>query len=307
MNQEENLKALLKQYKVYMSGQNKDTIYYDSTFHKLEGINYGNFHKLYYQTINDGEIKSKYTVQGWYILWYLLTISVHGKYCTVTLEEIKNKTNLSIPKLKIILEHLKKNKIIYYSEKTLTNSKPIDMVIDYSSEKQGYNAIPTDLIKIILPSIGHQQWAIYTALISNYNYYQNIGANGWKALNYAFPSQETLAEKLGMARQTIGIHINGLAENQYGLIKIVSQKKRNMESYTYQIPLMERVEYVYQNIIYATSPTDQLHKNIMKDYGDIIRQHKEALKNHNIEWYDNNKQKLTIRSHKKNTTQTNQQ
>lgn len=240
------------------------------------GIDYTKYIQLRFDDINSGNIVNKYTIRGWYLLWYLLSSSCSSEhnYIETTINFISADLSMRQNVVREILFKLRKKNIVYFKGKhsSLSNNDRLCVAIDYMQDNNntngnGYRAIPVDFVRNILPTITYTQWAIYTYLLVNYSYfslanYENANKKecfGVSINQYAYPTQEQIANGLDMARTTVRDNIDKLEDNKFKLIK---KKTRDTEMYfdekgrhklkkennIYKITLLERVEYVYHHI-----------------------------------------------------------
>lgn len=254
-------------------------IYYDSRFDP-RGIDYTRYIKIKYDSINNGLIKDYYTADGWYILFWLMSNGSNPYYITTTISIISQNTNIRVTKIKDILLHLQRIGIIHieYKENEIKVSTPLDITILYNTDKQdnneiqeenGYIPIPIEFIKNILPTLSTYEWSLYTVLVINYAYFtvwkeydSRTNETQYRYLreHYAFPTYEYINKLTGISKATLSKCIKGLSDNKYKLIeKITSDKTYKTLSNgknvidkggnnRYRIKLMERIEYVYNNI-----------------------------------------------------------
>lgn len=285
--------------------------YYDSTDSRFlyidkkfdnRGIDYTSFIKLRYESINEKHITNIYTLDGWYILWYLLGNSYNGIYIKTTISEIakdiKYKTSDIIP----ILKNLEKQNIVKINNKSFNNNTLLTIAIGYNEDNviqnktNGYVSIPKDFIRIVLPSLNKTQWAIFTILCVRYNYIypsSRFDERSQRELYYtkincyAFPTQEQIAELLDIKdNKTIRSHLKKLEENKYKLIKINKielkdggyevffdneENKNKIKRFNnkYYIYLFERMEYGY-NCIYNI-PDERKENNKYKEFFNELK------------------------------------
>jgi hypothetical protein len=294
----------------YHSYKSNKYIYIDKYFDK-RGIDYANFLKMKYDSINNGLIRDLYTIDGWYILWYLLSNSIKGEFINTTINIVSDETKIRPSKTRDILIHLQNNKIIMInqdiSQKTkskqesfkIKNNNIIHISVGYSNlntnaESDGYTPIPTEFVKNVLPTLTPVEWGIYSILLVKYSYFllfETIDEETgeiyycYERNHYAFPTVETMALWLGVCKDTINNGLNKLYNNKNKLInKIKTQyslvwdeeKQKNIVvggNNRYKVKLLERIEYVYYYIYsYITEQQYKEFEQIKKlDYESIAK------------------------------------
>jgi hypothetical protein len=133
---------------------------------------------------------------------------------------------------------------------------------------------------------------------------------------------ESLGENIGRGKSQVSVYVDKLANNHLELIKIFESDKREMRSlydeegkflgnkrknYIYFIPLFERVEWIYQNIIKQDKRDSKSKKKnidnfdeiatsnkypslidadyVMAYFGNYIKEYKEAVEKGDMELY----------------------
>lgn len=281
---------------IFNTYDSKDSrfLYVDKHFDN-RGIDYSSFIKLRYESINEKHIIDIYTLDGWYILWYLLGSSINGVYIKTTINEIADETNYKTIEIINILKHLEKLDIIKIKNKNFTNNTLLKIAIGYNEDNiiqnsnRGYISIPRDFIRIVLPSLNKVQWVIFTILCVRYNYIYPTSKFDEKSQRlvyytlencYSFPTQQQIAELINIKDlKTIRNHLKKLEENKYKLIKINStelkdggyetifdneQNKNKIRRFNnkYHINLLERMEYAYHCIY--NIPDERKNNNTYK-------------------------------------------
>lgn len=289
MHQIETLKDLSH----YYNSTDSRYIYFDKAF-DIRGTDYTKFIKLQYESINSHHIKDKYTIDGWYILWYLMSRAIKNEYLSTTVNSISEETNLKPIRIKEALEKLIIHEVIIIDKdiKTLTNNELIKVYIGYNNKlcthisQNGYTPLPTEFIYKVITTLSPTEWAIYTVILTKYNYYL-----AWEKINkstgelvpiyhrthYAFPSRTQIGEIIGVIDDTVSKFTKKLEQNKYNLIdKYKSdaysfwdeeeqiQKIRGGNN-RYEIKLLERPEYVYYYL------NQQLDKKSQKEFNYIKR------------------------------------
>lgn len=276
--------------------QDSRFLYIDKHFDN-RGIDYSSFIKLRYESINNKHITNTYTLDGWYILWYLLGNSINGTYIKTTINEIVEETKYKAPDIVVILKYLEKSDVIKIKNKNFTNHTLLKIAIGYNedgiinNETKGYVSIPKDFVRIVLPSLNKTQWAIFTILCVRYNYIYPTSRFDEKSQRvvyytlengYAFPTQQQIAELINIKDlKAIRNHLNKLEENKYKLIKINTtelseggyevffdndKNKNKIRRFNnkYHINLFERVEYAYHCIY--NIPDERKNNNTYKQF-----------------------------------------
>lgn len=301
-----DLKEILTNY------QNKSLskIYLDKNF-IAEGIDYQNYIGLKFESINENKqtgqckIKDHYTIDGWYILWYLMANAHQSQYIKTTIDFIAMETKINSKRIKNILEHLHKIGEIYIitytqtgkekSLKSITYYETIEIAIGYSSKESytqynGYKALPIEFVKSIILTLEPTSWAIYTVLITYHSYLlllipqvnKDTGEiiYPYSITHYAFPKQDDIGKLIGVSDTTVKKYIDKLLKNKYKLIYMVRDYKRyqtiskdngkticKMENKQYGVYLLERFEYQYYNILSVPDNRDAKELDIVHKIG----------------------------------------
>jgi len=287
MNKVESLKDLSQFY----NSTDSRYIYFDKTF-DIRGIDYTRFIKLQYQSINESHIKDKYTIDGWYILWYLMSRAIKSEYVSTTVNSISEETNLKPNKIKDAIGKLIFHKVIIIDKDiiTLNNNELIKFYIGYNNklidhiDKNGYSPIPCEFVHKIITTLSPTEWAIYCVILTTHNYYlaweitdkaTNQMIPVYHRTHYAFPSRTIIGEKIGVIDDTVSKFIKKLESNKNNLIfKYKSDaysfwdEKENIQKIRggnnrYEVKLFERPEYVYY---YTNTKFD---KEMQKDFDYI--------------------------------------
>ena len=269
MNKVESLKDLSQFY----NSTDSRYIYFDKTF-DIRGIDYTRFIKLQYDSINKSHIKDKYTIDGWYILWYLMSRAIKSEYVSTTVNSISEETNLKPNKIKDAIGKLIFHKVIIIDKDiiALNNNELIKFYIGYNNklidhiDKNGYSPIPCEFVHKIITTLSPTEWAIYCVILTKYNYYL-----AWEKINYstgeviplyyrthyAFPDREEISKYIGLYDDTISKFAKKLSNGKYNLIKMYKskpityideddhQRKFKGGNNRYEIKLYERPEYIY--------------------------------------------------------------
>lgn len=245
------------------------------------GIDYNNYIKLRYETINNSEIRIIYTVNGWYLMWYLMSISNKTNYIKTTINAIAEDIKLKPIEIKNSLIYLNGNDLIKINKiKNINYNTPLEIITGYNDEelykltrnevKSGYKAIPIGFINYILPQLSPEEWAIYCVLVVRHNYYtikENI-IDGEIMYNlkenlYAFPTMKQIEDITGISESTIYRRIKNMSAYQFKLIKIAEEPKSYVMTTDedtnkkvpkrvnnkYEVVLLQRVEYIFNHII----------------------------------------------------------
>lgn len=263
----------LKDLTYYYNNTDSRYIYFDKTF-DVKGIDYTKFIQLKYESINNNHIKDIYTIDGWYILWYLMSRSTKSEYIATTVNSISEETNLKQIKIKETLDILSQQEVIICNKNLskITNTELLYIYIGYNNNlcshitQKGYIPIPTEFVYRIIPTLTSIEWAIYTVLLTKYNYYL-----AWETINkdtgelipvyyrthYAFPSRTQIGNIIGAIDDTVSKFIKKLENNKYNLIykyksdpysfwdKEEQKQKLRGGNNRYEIKLFERPEYIY--------------------------------------------------------------
>jgi len=288
-------------------------IYFDKTF-DIRGIDYTKFIQLKYESINNSHIKDKYSVDGWYLLWYLMSRAIKNEYVSTTINSISEETNLKPVKIKDALGKLILHEVIIVDKDflTLTNNELLKIYIGYNNKLcdhitlNGYSPIPSEFVYRIIPTLSPTEWAIYTVILTKYNYYL-----AWEVLNketgemipvyhrthYAFPSRTQIGEKIGVVDDTVSKFIKKLEANKHNLIfkyksdaysfwdKEEQKQKIRGGNNRYEVKLFERPEYIYYYL------NAQFDKDVQKEYNYIKKNEFEKIAlSHEQELIRNKKQ-----------------
>ena len=114
------------------------SIYMDKAMNK-KGIDYTRFLKIKYDSINKNLIRDLYTVDGWYILFWLMSSSENAYYTTTTINMITEFTDIRATKVKDILLHLHNTGVICLvpedgSAQDIKNNTVLNVCILYNSD-----------------------------------------------------------------------------------------------------------------------------------------------------------------------------
>lgn len=258
-------------------------LYMDKRF-ESKGINYKKFMRIRFETINYNLIKDYYTVEGWYLLTYLICNSHSGQYIKTTINIIAEDTKLKPQQIKeLLVKFNKEQDIVMNKVKGITYNTPIEIFITYNTteyynspidideNKRGYRVLPIDYVRTILSDMTYEQWAIYSVLVVRYSFYslskkynENTGDPYYpfKQNHYSFPTMKQISDTTGINEETIRRYINKLEQNKYKIISSYSSKQNiqyidketgefrcKMSNRIYYINLFERIEYIYNCII----------------------------------------------------------
>lgn len=279
----------LKDLSYYYNTTDSRYIYFDKTF-DIRGIDYTKFIKLQYESINKSHIKDKYTIDGWYILWYLMSRAIKNEYVATTINSISEETKLKSNKIKDALGKLISHNVIIIDKNVLkiTNNELLKIYIGYNNKlidhitQNGYSPIPSEFVYRTITTLSPTEWAIYTVILTKYNYFlawmKNIDGEIvpiYHRTHYAFPSKEKIGESIGVIDDTVSKFIKKLENNKYELITKERssptsfwdeeehiQKVRGGNN-RYEIKLFQRPEYVYY---YLNTPFD---KTMQKEFNYI--------------------------------------
>jgi chorismate mutase len=266
-----------------------------------KGIDYTKYLKLRFSSVNNLHIKDKISINGWYVLFYLMSNAQQGLYIVTTLDFISIDLSMKIINIKEILLHLHKENIIYIKDKlnNINKNDRIQIVINYNDnnlytkyidDEIAFNPIPIEFVQTVLPNLTPNQWAIYTTLCVYFNYFsikESYNDQGDKIYIlsencYAFPTQEKLSEVIGLNFKTIKSNIDKLCESTFNLVseresfgdkythfKNKNNGKINIKKLnkTYNVLLYQRVEYVYHCIIQMQDNRDNKIKQLIKTKG----------------------------------------
>lgn len=277
-----------------------NSLYLDRTLNENgRGIDYNNYIKLRYETINNSEIRIIYTVNGWYLMWYLMSISNKTNYTKTTINSIAEDIKLNPIEIKNSLIYLNGNDIIKINKiKNINYNTPLEIITTYNDEelyklsrsevKIGYKAIPIGFASYVLPQLTPQEWAIYCVLVARHNYYtiKEIINNGeimysLKENLYAFPTMKQIEDITGISETTIYRRIKDMEIYTFRLIKTKEEptsyimtidEKNNKKvpkrvNNKYEIPLLQRVEYIYNHIVNVEDQRDSKFLNKLNKIG----------------------------------------
>ncbi len=284
--------ANLEQVMEFYNNDTYSHLYLDKHI-DMRGISYKSFIKLKYESINNQYIKDIYTVDGWYILFFLMSNGLKCEYIYTSISSISELTNISLPRVREALKHLYEKSIIYtpeivYDLKSVKNNDHLHIAIGYNNnnspyEKQeGYRPIPTEFIKRILPKITPAEWSIFCVMCTWYNYFQVIEKVNkdtgeinycYFREHYSYPTMDRLVDILGLCKDTVFKSINNLESKKY--IKVNTLPKTFTENKDgkrvvaggnnrYYIPILERPEYFYHYIYMEKEKLDDEQKKQWK-------------------------------------------
>lgn len=293
MNKVESLKDLSN----YYNSTDSRYIYFDKTF-DIRGIDYTKFIKLQYQSINDSHIKDKYTIDGWYVLWYLMSRAIKNEYIAATINSISEETKLKPNKIKDAIKRLILSEVIVINKdiSKITNNELLQVYIGYNNKlsdnitKNGYSPLPSEFVYRVITTLSPTEWAIYTVLLTKYNYYLS-----WEKINYttgeiiplyyrthyAFPDRNEISKYIGLYDDTISKFAKKLSskDSKYNLINMYKSKpityideddhKRKFKggNNRYEIKLYERPEYIYYYLNPIFDKKEQKEFNEIKTEG----------------------------------------
>jgi hypothetical protein len=295
---QESYKLLLQSY----TKKDSRYIYCDKNL-EPKGINYQIFTKLRYESINKGHIRHIYTINGWYVLWYLMSNATNNLYIKISLQEIISSTGLSEKNIINILEYLKNNNIIFFNDNIhkINKNDNLHIIIGYndnslykeyinSNSSEGFDPIPTEYIKTIIETLSPTAWAIYTVLCVHFNYYYASSfvdkTTGeikyfYSENCYSFPTQKDICEILDINKKTFKKYLNELLNSNFNLISEQSnegqiihysdnrtnQHRIKGRNNIYTVHLYRRIEYVYYCILQMEDTRDEKIKNKIKKKG----------------------------------------
>ena len=211
-------------------------------------MNYNKFIPYYYKL----DIKDKYTLDGWYLLNYLLCYAQDGIFIKTNLDILYHDLNMSKNKLVFSLLHLQENKILDI-DTTNMRSKVLNITLNFN-EAKGFKAVPIDYIKPLLSQLKPKELSILTILIIYYNYIQPVHENGnYKLMenNCTFISVRKISELTGIGFKTIIMSLTKLEELNliHKVSKGVYTAKGTKEVNRYDIPLLSSIEYKYHRYV----------------------------------------------------------
>ncbi|HDK7195027.1 TPA: hypothetical protein PTV74_003334 [Clostridium botulinum] len=275
-----SMDILMEKYKP----RNAKYIYRDKIFDN-KGIDYRNYIPLRFNVINNNLIKEHYTVNGWYIIWYLITRG-NKEYAEISINDISEDLNISSKTIEKILKYLNDINEIKILEKRYNKNTILHIVIKYYNNYEkndninGYKALPMEYIKTILPSLTANQWSIYSTLVVYYSYFTKSNTKDefgriveydLKGSLYAYPQMISICNNIGITKATLIKELYGnkkikdnkfipLISNKYNLINIekgiyniyldedTCENRIKRENNRYRINLLERTEYIYHHI-----------------------------------------------------------
>lgn len=275
-------------------------IYIDKYFNN-KGIDYTRYLKLRFSSVNNLHIKNKISINGWYVLWYLMCNGQQGIFIETTLDFISIDLSMKVINVKEILLNLHEENIIYINNKlnNINKNDRLQIVINYNDNTLhtkyidnniAFNPIPIEFVQTVLPQLTPNQWVIYTTLCVYFSYYsvkETYDNDGNKIYIpsencYAFPTQEKLSEVIGLNFKTIKSNIDKLCEsnlnliseresfgNTYAHFKNKNNGKTNIKKInkTYNVLLYQRIEYVYYCILQMQDNRDKKIKQLIKTKG----------------------------------------
>lgn len=306
---------LLKDLSHYYNNTDSRYIYFDKTF-DIRGINYNQFIQLKYEPINNKHIKDIYTIDGWYLLWYLMSRATKNEYIATTINSISEETNFKPIKIKEVLTILKNSETILTTKKlaTISNTELLHIYIGYNNNlsphswQNGYTPIPSEFIYYIIPTLTPTEWAIYTVLLTKYNYYlawEEVDKSTgeiiplYQRTHYAFPVQSLISEYIGTTEETISKFTKKLINNKYNLItsytsnrysyydKIENKHIWKGGNKRYLIKLYERPEYIYYYLNNSLNKQEQDDFNYIrkKKFDKIALSHEQELIRNKKQFY----------------------
>jgi len=285
----------LKDLSHYYNSTDSRYIYFDKAF-DIRGTDYTKFIKLQYESINNSHIKDKYTIDGWYILWYLMSRAIKNEYLSTSVNIISEETNLKPIKIKESLLKLITSEVIFINKtiSKINNNELLQIYIGYNNKLcnhitlNGYTPLPSEFVYKVITTLTPTEWAIYTVILTRYNYYL-----AWEKLNkstgelipvyhrthYAFPSRTQIGEIIGVIDDTVSKFLKKLEQNKHNLIykyksdaysfwdeKEQIQKIRGGNN-RYEIKLYERPEYAYYYLNIPLNKEEQKEFNYIKKKG----------------------------------------
>ena len=285
----------LKDLSHYYNSTDSRYIYFDKTF-DIRGTDYTKFIKLQYESINNSHIKDKYTIDGWYILWYLMSRAIKNEYVSLTINSISEETNLKPIRIKNALDKLIIHEVIIIDKdiKTLTNNELLQVYIGYNNKlgdnitQNGYSPIPSEFVYKIITTLSPTEWAIYTVILTKYNYYlswEKVSKSTGEIIpiyyrtHYAFPDRNEISKYIGLYDDTISKFAKKLSSNKYKLIVMYKskpityideddhQRKFKGGNNRYEIKLYERPEYIYYYLNPTFTKKEQTDYNYIKSKG----------------------------------------
>ena len=293
MNKVESLKDLSQFY----NSTDSRYIYFDKTF-DIRGIDYTRFIKLQYDSINKSHIKDKYTIDGWYILWYLMSRAIKSEYLTTSITIISEETQLKPIKIKEAIQKLIDYDVIICNKdiSKINNTELLYIYIGYNNKlgdnitKNGYSPIPYDFVYKVITTLTPTEWAIYCVILTKYNYYLSFAKTNkstnqiipiYYRTHYAFPDRSEISKYIGLYEDTISKFAKKLSSNnnKYKLIEMYKskpisyideddhQRKFKGGNNRYEIKLYERPEYIYYYLNPIFTKEEQKEFNYLKTKG----------------------------------------
>lgn len=269
-----------------------------------DGIDYKKFLQLRFHSVNNNHIANEYGIEGWFLLWNLMCQAQSNQYMFLetTINTIYQKIDRKITSdniKKILLNFNRKGIIKLNKVKSININTPIQVFISYNSnnyynfdddkEWKGYRALPVDFVKVVLKNVTPEEWAVFTVISVRYRYWQtverkddygNVYYNLFKT-HYAYPTLKQISEIIGRGKTQTSAYVERLVNNPLNIVtmfnadtmtpiynsgKYLGNKKSNN---IYYIPLFERVEYIYQNIIDQDDRPEKIKKYNQKNFTEI--------------------------------------
>lgn len=288
--------------KRYLQGASKKDLYKDINYDP-NGIDYRRFIKLRLTTYDKkyNYIK-QYTIEGFRLLCFLMTRATKTKYITTTiniligqLDTTKYKTIKAINKLvecNVIEVYNNKNKAL---KEIMELNTPINILIKYNDDElykidnmNGYKAIPLDFMYRAVTDLNDKEFNMLMFLIVRFRYYyiaeyvdEETGEykKALKDIRYSFPTQEDIAEVLQCNRNDIKDITKELKTKGYIKANNVNEKisiydsKLNKQiirnkNITYDIKLLNRNEYIYNQII-LVADKEHLKDEVIQDINNL--------------------------------------
>ena len=267
-------------------------------------MNYNKFIPYYYKL----NIMHKYTLDGWYLLNYLLCYAQDGIYIKTNLDILYHDLNMSKSKLIFSLLHLKENKIIDIDTNEV-RSKVLNITLHYN-EAKGFKAIPIDYIKPLLVNLNPKELSILTILIQYYNYIQPISFVDDKNVlqhrlienNCSFISVRSISELTGIGFKTILASLAKLED--LNLIQKINDNsytsKGTKEVNRYRVNLLDSLDYKYHRYVNVNESVSykeckELLDNIPFQILRNTKDNKKITTRNYIEWKFSNELKKFFR------------
>ena len=262
---------ILQQIENYYKPRDKKSIYYDKQF-TSSGIDYTNYIPMRFDSINNLHIKQYYTINGWYVLWYLMANSYNKYFIKINISTIMEELNLSDNIVKKTIKHLQDIEVIkIYTKEKDNKIKNINTILHISISyylnntykefmkkhnskevSNGYRAIPVEYINNILSSLSANQWSILSVLFVRYSWHTinneidpitgEIYNYDMKCSYYAFPVMAEICNKIGITKPTLIKELyddtekhKALINNQYKIITKIrkDEYKQGIDKETY--------------------------------------------------------------------------